>query len=99
MTIEMTPHMMPNIVRKLRSLFVRRFSIDCLSASCIWLGFEPALVGKHDLVAFLEPFEHLRAGAVADAKRDRHRATAGARASIRHVDRCETLRVVADGGL
>src|SRR5258706_16474465 len=71
MTTEMTPHRMPNIVRKLRSLFARRFMRTCRRISNI-------SVRKHDLVARGHATDDLHLRAVADSDLDGHALSARA---------------------
>src|SRR6266850_2294486 len=65
MMTEMTPQRMPNIVRKLRSLFARRFITTCRITSSI-------SVRKDDLVAGAHTADDLHLRAVADADLDGH---------------------------
>src|SRR5918993_4880306 len=86
-TIDTIPHMMPNIVRKLRSLLARRLSRAWRNDSRMVLGRED------DAVALLHALQQLGAGAVADAHRDGHLATARRLVGVEQVDEGLALRV------
>src|SRR5712691_5601399 len=90
MTTEMTPQRMPNIVRKLRSLFARRFITTCRKTSSI-------SVGKNDLVAGADAPDDLHLRAVADADLDGHAPASRARRCIEEIDGGVPAIVVEDG--
>src|SRR5262245_53610219 len=109
MTTETTPHKMPNIVRKLRSLLARRFERTWWKISRMVRGRlcrspprrerrrRVQLPGKNHFVAGLEAAHDLDACPVADAHLDRHAAAAVARARVEDVHRRVALCVVDHG--
>src|SRR5262245_28653231 len=89
MITDTTPHRIPNMVRKLRSLLALRLETTCWKTSNMsaW---------QHDLVAGLQSAEHLYPRAVSHAKLDAHPAPPVAGAWIDDVDEGIPLLVVAD---
>src|SRR5262245_39053111 len=89
MITDTTPHRIPNMVRKLRSLLALRLETTCWKTS-------NRSASQHYLVAGLHPAEHLYARAVSHSQLDARPAPPVAGAWVEHVDEGVPLLVVAD---
>src|SRR4051812_36015961 len=98
MTTDTIPHRIPNIVRKLRSLFARRFCSDWTNASFMnrRARVQP-LGGQHQLVAGLQPAEYFDLRPVADADCDWPASAAALLSRLDDVHKCGLFRVVRHG--
>src|SRR5512139_2851328 len=70
-TIDATPHAIPAMVRKLRSLFRIRLETTCPSSSLRWVIMRLRLL-EDDLLALVQAAQDLSLRTVADARGDSH---------------------------
>src|ERR1017187_1188132 len=94
-TIEATPHAIPAIVRKLRSLLRNSAETTWVKSSRRKSSMPPLL--KNDLLPFVDPPPDLRPGAVADAGGYRHPAPARLRPGVRYLHLGAAILSVNDG--
>src|SRR3990172_662957 len=81
MTIEITPQMIPNMVRKLRTLFAFRFSQTCdrmITISSL----------QDNFLAFGQALDDFGASSIAESHLDGFPAAACRSAGLRHFDPC-----------
>src|SRR5215831_18212046 len=86
MTIEITPHTIPNMVRRLLILLAFRFCQTCEKMIIYSL--------KDDFLTFLQSFDDFRAGSITESDLDLVSSSAFGRTAIRRLDPGRALSVV-----